>query len=85
LGEDPEQCVAREVAEEVGWQVETGPILDAWLHHIFDGRDVFVVTYGCHLHAASGPPVRGRRASDLDDVPLGDLAGEPASRRSTGP
>ena len=31
LGEDPERCVAREIAEEVGWQVETGPILDAWL------------------------------------------------------
>ena len=41
LGEDLERCVAREVAEEVGWQVETGPILDAWLYHIFEGRDVF--------------------------------------------
>jgi 8-oxo-dGTP pyrophosphatase MutT (NUDIX family) len=54
LGEDPERCVAREVAEEVGWQIEPGPILDAWLYHVFEGRDVFIVTYGCHLDAARG-------------------------------
>ena len=56
-GEDPEGCVAREVAEEVGWRVEPGPILDAWLYHVFEGQDVFIVTYGCHSEAATGPPV----------------------------
>jgi 8-oxo-dGTP pyrophosphatase MutT (NUDIX family) len=78
LGEDPERCVAREVAEEVGWQVETGPILDAWLYHIFEGRDVFIVTYGCHLDAATGPPALSDEHSEVrlfaeDEVPGLDM------------
>ncbi len=55
-GETPPQCVAREITEESGWQVDTGPILDSWLYRIdqierVDGveRNVFIVTYGCHL------------------------------------
>jgi len=48
LGEDPRVCLQREIAEEVGWEVAVGPILDAWQYHIMDGVDVLVVTYGCH-------------------------------------
>ncbi len=48
LGEEPPACVAREIAEETGLPVTTGPILDAWQYHISEGRDVLVVTYGCH-------------------------------------
>ncbi len=29
LQETPPECVAREIAEETGWVVSTGPILDA--------------------------------------------------------
>lgn len=50
IGETPEQCVAREIAEETGWTVTTGPIVDAWLYHIVqEGKHVFIVTYGCDL------------------------------------
>jgi 8-oxo-dGTP pyrophosphatase MutT (NUDIX family) len=50
LDETPEQCVAREIAEETGWRVRTGPILDSWLYHIDQvDRRVFIVTYGCAL------------------------------------
>jgi len=50
LGETPPQCVAREIAEETGWVVETGPILDSWMYYIDQvKRNVFIVTYGCHL------------------------------------
>ncbi len=50
LGETPPQCVAREIAEETGWAVEAGPILDAWTYDIAQvQRHVFIVTYGCHL------------------------------------
>src|SRR5436189_6095449 len=44
LGEDPAGCVAREITEEVGWAVTTGPILDAWQYHIREGVDVLIVT-----------------------------------------
>lgn len=58
LGERPEECVARELWEELGLTVTTGPILDAWLYHIFEGADVLIVTYGCHA-----PPFEGVRPS----------------------
>src|SRR3989442_5494050 len=34
LGETPEDCVAREIAEEVGLHVKIGPLLDSWVYHI---------------------------------------------------
>ena len=55
LGEDPASCVAREITEEVGWMITTGPILDAWQYHIRDGVDVLIVTYGCHTTADAAP------------------------------
>ncbi len=56
VGEDPPACVAREIAEETGWRVAVGPILDCWQYHIGNGRDVVIVTYGCHV-ASDDPPV----------------------------
>ena len=47
LGEDPVRCVEREIAEEVGWAVTAGPILDCWQYHIQPGADAVIVTYGC--------------------------------------
>ena len=50
LGETPPQCVAREITEETGWVVTTGPILDSWMYYIDQvERNVFIVTYGCNL------------------------------------
>ena len=50
IGETPVECVAREIAEETGWRVEAGRILDSWLYDVAGaGRHVFVVTYGCRL------------------------------------
>lgn len=57
LGEQPAECVAREIAEEVGWPVSTGALLDAWQYHIRDGVDVLVVTYGCHAGTDADPVV----------------------------
>ncbi len=55
LGETPEGCLAREIEEEVAWRVRVGPILDAWLYHIRNGRDVLIVTYGCSTDAVTPP------------------------------
>jgi 8-oxo-dGTP pyrophosphatase MutT (NUDIX family) len=57
LGEDPTICVAREISEEVGWQVTTGPILDSWQYHIRPGIDVLIVTYGCYTSSDTDPVV----------------------------
>ena len=54
-GEDPAVCVAREITEETGLPVITGPILDSWQYHIGEGRDVVIVTYGCHTDSSQPP------------------------------
>lgn len=56
LGEDPLDCVVREISEEAGWQVTAGPLLDCWQYHIRPGSDVVIVTYGCHV-LSTDPPV----------------------------
>lgn len=56
LGESPEECVAREIHEETGWTVETGPILDSWMYYIaVAGKNVLIVTYGCHPTDGKAP------------------------------
>jgi len=57
LGEDPVDCVVREIREEAGWDVTVGPILDCWQYHIREGRDVVIVTYGCHVQTTTAPVV----------------------------
>lgn len=56
-GEQPEVCVAREVTEETGLAVTTGPILDAWQYHIREGSDVVIITYGCPADPGQTPVV----------------------------
>lgn len=57
IGEDPAACLAREMLEETGWEVEVGAILHSWLYHIRDGVDVFVVVYGLHVRSECEPQV----------------------------
>jgi len=55
-GETPEECVAREIAEETRWTVTTGPILDTWMYYIeVAAKNVFIVTYGCHPDTDAAP------------------------------
>lgn len=47
LSESPEQCLAREVAEELQLDVVPQSILDSWVYTIVPGVDVLVIAYGC--------------------------------------
>jgi len=47
LGEDPIECVTREVDEELGLRVRAERLLDLWQYHIATGVDVLVGTYLC--------------------------------------
>ncbi len=53
-GESPEECVAREVLEELGLSVEVGPLLDAWVYEPLPERRVLVLAYGCLLEDIGG-------------------------------
>lgn len=62
LGEDPPERVRKEFYEETGWEVAVGPLLDCWQYHIRSGRDVLVVTYGCHVRSDGAPTVSAEHA-----------------------
>ena len=47
LCESPERCLAREMAEELGLEVQPESILDSWIYTIAPDVDVLIVTYGC--------------------------------------
>jgi 8-oxo-dGTP pyrophosphatase MutT (NUDIX family) len=54
LGESPEECVRREIDEEVGWQTVPGRLLNAWVYEIRSDRLVSVICYGCRpSHSAA--------------------------------
>jgi 8-oxo-dGTP pyrophosphatase MutT (NUDIX family) len=80
IGETPEECVAREVLEETGWRVRTGPILDSWMYWIAAaGKHVFVVTYGCYAETDVEPVLSYEheaigffRASEIDGLAIPD-------------
>ncbi len=83
-GEDPPACVAREIAEETGLPVTTGPILDSWLYHIREGCDVVIVTYGCHADG-SQTPVLSREHKEIGfftQADVGSLTMPAGYRRS---
>ena len=46
-GEQPRDCLTREMAEELSVAVEAGTILDSWLYTIDHKNQVVVITYGC--------------------------------------
>ena len=75
-GETPEQCVVREISEETGWQVTAGPLLDAWVYDIAAvGRQVFIVTYGCHLGAGAPEPVVSAEHREVGEFTEAEVPG----------
>lgn len=49
LGETPEECVEREISEELSLSVAVDELLDTYLFEVIPEKHVFVVTYGCRL------------------------------------
>ena len=76
-GETPQECVAREIAEELDVRVSVGPLLDAWVYRIAAGVDVLVLAYGCEadafperLESPEGRAVAVLTPDALDGIPL---------------
>ncbi len=53
-GEDLRECLEREVLEELNLHVEAGPLLDAFVYEVVEGRHVLIVVYGCFVGDLSG-------------------------------
>jgi mutator protein MutT len=52
-GEDPADCLVREVKEELGIAVAVEAILDCWRYELATG-EVVIVTYGCRCRGEAG-------------------------------
>ncbi|WP_202613750.1 NUDIX hydrolase [Ornithinimicrobium cerasi] len=55
LGESPDQCVAREVEEELGWKSIIGDPYFAWVYEIKPDRHVFILTYLATFEGTDAP------------------------------
>ena len=72
LGEPPERCVAREIEEELGLDVEAVAPVDTWVYTIADGVHVLIVTYGC-VERGQRTPVLGDEHTQLAWIALPEL------------
>ncbi|MEU2874023.1 NUDIX hydrolase [Streptomyces olivoreticuli] len=74
--DSPETTVERELLEETGWEVKTGPLIDGgvWIYEPIPGRRVLIVTYGCTVLTPDRPPVISHEHKEIglftaDEVP----------------
>jgi 8-oxo-dGTP pyrophosphatase MutT (NUDIX family) len=74
LSESPEQCLAREVAEELQLDVVPEIILDSWVYTIVPGVSVLVLAYGC-LESSQGKAVLSDEHKELRWFPLPEIDG----------
>jgi 8-oxo-dGTP pyrophosphatase MutT (NUDIX family) len=54
-GEVHAQTLSREFAEELALDIAVDEPIDSYLFEVIPGRQVFIVTYGCHLTGAFNP------------------------------
>ena len=45
--ETPEECLIREIHEELGLKCNVKKIIDSWVFEVVEGKFVFIVTYLC--------------------------------------
>ncbi|WXL24770.1 NUDIX domain-containing protein [Ectopseudomonas mendocina] len=56
-GETSEQCLIREISEELSLEVSVGKLLDTYLFEVIPGKHVFIATYHCVLAGPFDPKV----------------------------
>ncbi len=54
LGETPEGCVVREIAEELNLTAMVESLLDTWIYTIGPGRTVLIITFGLKVPSLEG-------------------------------
>lgn len=74
LGETLEDCVTREIEEELQLDVEPAALVDAWVYTIATDTHVLVLTYGC-TERVEREAVVSHEHTRLEWIPLADVAG----------
>jgi mutator protein MutT len=72
LSETPEECVAREIQEELQLVIRPVSLVDAWVYTIVPGTHVVIITYGC-IETARREPVISEEHDRMRWVPLSEL------------
>jgi 8-oxo-dGTP pyrophosphatase MutT (NUDIX family) len=72
LSESPEQCLTREVAEELRLDIEPESILDSWVYTIASGVHVVVIAYGC-VESSLGDAVLSDEHKAVQWFPLAEI------------
>lgn len=57
FGEDPRHCLAREIREELGADIEVGPLFSVESHVYDDDRHIILIVYRCRLLAGEPRPI----------------------------
>jgi len=73
LSESPEQCLTREIAEELRLEIVPESILNSWIYTIVPGVDVLILAYGC-VESSRGEAVLSDEHKELRWFPLTDVA-----------
>jgi 8-oxo-dGTP pyrophosphatase MutT (NUDIX family)/GNAT superfamily N-acetyltransferase len=78
-GEEPADCLVREVAEELGAEIAVETILDSWVYEVLPAREVLIVTYGVRRTAQHEMRVSGEHRrfalfalGELTDLPMAE-------------
>ena len=73
MGETPQQCLEREVKEELDLTVSAEELIDSYLFEVVPSKHVFIVTYGCSLKGQFTPSISHEHTSvglfELDALP----------------
>jgi 8-oxo-dGTP pyrophosphatase MutT (NUDIX family) len=72
LSESPEQCLVREIVEELQLEVVPETILDSWLYSIASDVHVLVITYGC-VESSEATAVLSAEHSDMRWFPVSEI------------
>jgi 8-oxo-dGTP pyrophosphatase MutT (NUDIX family) len=54
-GEEPAECLAREIREELAWDAAVGEPFHTWSYRVFPHRHVFVLTFLATYDGAAAP------------------------------